>query len=247
MTTERRTNARGKNTSKVTFTDAASDTPSEGTLHDIGRGGMFIVTASKLPVGKRIDFEVHVTPGSVIQGMGRVIWVREEAGGDRPAGLGVKFIDVDNDALIAIDRLVGLKTNVRERTVLGMMAPVVVPPKAEPPKAEPPKAEPPRAEPPRPVIKGSRERTMLGVAPPPDVREKDLQSPLSRKSQSPSPWSRSRKSPSRHRSRRSHRSRRFRASFPNVSPAEATGGSSCSSCSWWAVSPRTSIATASCP
>ena len=159
MTPERRTTARGKATSRVTFTDAASDTPSEGALRDIGRGGMFVATDAKLAVGKRIEFEVHVTP-TPVAGMGRVIWVREAASGDLPAGLGIKFIDVDNDALVAIDRLVGLKTNVRERTVLGMAAPV----------------PPPRVEP-APVIK-PRERTMLGVAPPTGpARDKELSWP----------------------------------------------------------------------
>jgi len=176
MTTERRTDARGKSSARVTFTDATSDTPSEGELHDIGRGGMFIATKSPLPAGKRIDVEVH-GQASPITGMGRVIWVRAAAQGDLPAGMGVKFIDVDDAALAAIDKLVGLKKNVRERTVLGIAAPV--PPKAEVPKpdatvkvqvAVPPEAKP---EAPKPMLK-SRERTVLGVAPPAQAREKEL-------------------------------------------------------------------------
>ena len=62
MTPERRTTARGNATAKVKFTDATSDTPAEGELHDIGRGGMFVATKTPLPVGKRIDFEVHAGP-----------------------------------------------------------------------------------------------------------------------------------------------------------------------------------------
>ncbi len=183
MTTERRTDARGKNASRVTFTDAASDTPSEGTLHDIGRGGMFVATASKLAVGKRIDFEVHIATGGNVSGMARVVWIREAAVGDLPAGLGIKFIDVDNDALLAIDRIVGLKKNVRERTVFGMAAPAPAPNAEAPPKVEAPakietKAESPVAAPvadkPKPKV---RERTMLGVAPPPAQREKELSWP----------------------------------------------------------------------
>lgn len=184
MTTERRTHARGKQTLRVTFTDATSDKPSEGTLRDIGRGGIFIVTDVKLAAGKRIEFEVHVTP-TPIAGMGRVIWVREQDHGDLPAGLGIKFIDVDNDALIAIDRLVGLKTNVRERTMLGLARPIDLPKvetKAEvapvAPKVEVPKVEAPKIEPPRPAIKPSRERTVLGLAPPAGPpREKELSWP----------------------------------------------------------------------
>jgi len=174
MTTERRTDARGKDASRVTFTDAASDTPSDGTLHDIGRGGMFVATASKLAVGKRIDFEVHVASGGTISGMGRVIWAREQATGELPAGLGIKFIDVDNDALLAIDRIVGLKKNVRERTVLGMMAPTP-PPKIE---SVAPKEQHDEGGADKPKPKVTRERTMLGIAPPAGPpREKELSWP----------------------------------------------------------------------
>jgi uncharacterized protein (TIGR02266 family) len=172
---------RGKNASRVTFTDAAGETATDGTLHDIGRGGMFVATASKLATGKRIEFEVHL-PGSTISGMGRVIWTRDEARDELPAGIGVKFIDVDNDALLAIDRIVGLKKNVRERTMLGMAAPLppvkVEAPKVEPAKVETPKVEPPKVETkpaaPRPI---ARERTMLGIAPPAAPREEELSWP----------------------------------------------------------------------
>ncbi len=173
---------RGKNASRVTFTDAAGETATDGTLHDIGRGGMFVATASKLATGKRIEFEVHL-PESTISGMGRVIWTRDEARDELPAGIGVKFIDVDNDALLAIDRIVGLKKNVRERTMLGMAAPIppakVEAPKVEPVKVETPKVEaPPKVETkpvaPRPIV---RERTMLGIAPPAPPREEELSWP----------------------------------------------------------------------
>jgi hypothetical protein len=178
MTTERRTDARGKASARVTFTDATSDTPNEGILHDIGRGGMFIATKTLLPAGKRIDVEVLGQPVP-ITGMARVIWVREAAQGDLPMGIGIKFIDVDDTALNMIDKLVGLKKNVRERTVLGMAAPKVEVPKpdatvkvqvAVPPEARP---EVPKVEAPKPLLK-SRERTVLGVAPPQQPREKEL-------------------------------------------------------------------------
>jgi uncharacterized protein (TIGR02266 family) len=183
MTTERRTDARGKSSARVTFTDATSDTPSEGELHDIGRGGMFVATKTPLPVGKRIDVEVHVEGSSAITGMARVVWVRDAAQGELPAGMGIKFIDVDNDALGAIDKIVGLKKNVRERTMLGIPAPKVEVPKAEVPKPEatlkvevavPPEAKAPPVDAPKPLK--SRERTVLGIAPP-APREKELSWP----------------------------------------------------------------------
>ncbi len=180
MTTERRTDARGKSSARVTFTDATSDTPSEGELHDIGRGGMFVATKTPLPVGKRIDVDVHAEGSSPITGMARVVWVRDAAHDDLPAGMGIKFIDVDDAALAAIDELVGLKKNVRERTMLGIPAPVKIEaPKVEPAKVEAPQVDPPKkVEPPRPAETAkpplkSRERTVLGIAPP-VVREKEL-------------------------------------------------------------------------
>src|SRR6185312_7032187 len=100
MTTERRTDARGKAIARVTFTDARSDKPAEGQLRDIGRGGMFVATTSPVPLGKRLDFEVTLATGGTIAGMARVVGVRDAAAGDLPAGMGIKFIDVDNDALV---------------------------------------------------------------------------------------------------------------------------------------------------
>src|SRR6185312_8715000 len=173
MTTERRTDARGKAIARVTFTDARSDKPAEGQLRDIGRGGMFVATTSPVPLGKRLDFEVTLATGGTIAGMARVVWVRDAAAGDLPAGMGIKFIDVDNDALVAIDRLVGLKKNVRERTVLGIAAPA---PGAAPAPKPAPKSEPKTVPAPPPAVK-SRERTVLGIAPPAATREKELSWP----------------------------------------------------------------------
>src|SRR6185312_4640773 len=188
MTTERRTDARGKAIARVTFTDARSDKPAEGQLRDIGRGGMFVATTAPVPLGKRLDFEVTLATGGTIAGMARVVWVRDAAAGDLPAGMGIKFIDVDNDALVAIDRLVGLKKNVRERTVLGIAAPApgAAPAPKPAPKSEPKTVPAPplapevkaeaKPEAPRPAVK-SRERTVLGIAPPAATREKELSWP----------------------------------------------------------------------
>jgi len=169
MTPERRTAARGHASAKVALTDAAGDKTVEGDLGNVGRGGLFVASSMQLPVGKMVDVEIRTEAGATIAGMGRVIWVRDMAQGDLPAGMGVKFIDVDNEALLAIDRLVGLKKNVRERTILGIAAPT------PPAKIEVPKVEASKVDEPRPVAK-SRERTMLGIAPP-EPREKELSWP----------------------------------------------------------------------
>jgi uncharacterized protein (TIGR02266 family) len=84
---------------------------------DLSRGGIFVRTEARIAVGKRLSLEIHVTgEPSPWPALGRVVWIRTAGEGlDRPAGLGVRLIDIDDAVTKAIDRLV----DTRERTRAG--------------------------------------------------------------------------------------------------------------------------------
>jgi uncharacterized protein (TIGR02266 family) len=123
---------------RVAFESAA------GGVHDaevanLSRDGLFVRSATPTPVGKRLSLDIKVAgEPAPWAALGRVVWVRPVADGDAlPAGMAVKFIDVDDVVVAAIDRLI----EARERTEPGLGE-----------KAAPPPRE-------RPL----REKTMLGV------------------------------------------------------------------------------------
>jgi uncharacterized protein (TIGR02266 family) len=74
---------------------------------NLSRGGLFVATPQPAPVGARVELEVD-WPGA--QGTrtasGVVRWVRGEADADGPAGMGVRFDDLDTTLGSQIDHLV---------------------------------------------------------------------------------------------------------------------------------------------
>src|SRR5207245_6966059 len=70
---------------------------------------IFIKTPSPFLPGTLLKFEIRIADDKpMLQGVGRVVWKREPAGAgpDKPAGMGVKFIKVDEASRALIDRLV---------------------------------------------------------------------------------------------------------------------------------------------
>jgi uncharacterized protein (TIGR02266 family) len=117
---------------RVTYESATGDRV-DADATDLARGGLFVRTTKALAVGKRIALEIQVlgepAPWSAL---GRVVWVRASAdGADRPAGMGVKLIDVEDAVVAAIDRLV----NTREPTEPGVGQPANPVPVAVPARA----------------------------------------------------------------------------------------------------------------
>src|SRR5579863_6423520 len=98
MTEERRSAPRARiSGARVTYESAAGDHVETDALN-IGRGGLFVATARPLAVGKRISLEIQMAgdPGPW-SALGRVVWVREDAAEpQRPSGMGVKLIDVED-------------------------------------------------------------------------------------------------------------------------------------------------------
>jgi len=63
---------------------------------NISTSGMFIQSPEPAPIGTTLSFRFRIEDWSPIQGTARVIWDREQdEATDRPAGMGVKFVDVD--------------------------------------------------------------------------------------------------------------------------------------------------------
>lgn len=75
---------------------------------NISMGGMFIRTESPQPPGTIFDFEFTLGDGyTLIHGIGEVVWVRErDEGPDRPAGMGVRFLNLDPESRQLVDRIV---------------------------------------------------------------------------------------------------------------------------------------------
>jgi uncharacterized protein (TIGR02266 family) len=99
-------------TMTVRYKSATLDEFIEHHSHDVSRGGMFIKTPSPFPPGTLLKFEVKIAEDQkVIQGVGRVVWKREAETGDkeRPSGMGVKFIKIDDGSRKTIDQLVGAR------------------------------------------------------------------------------------------------------------------------------------------
>jgi hypothetical protein len=123
-----------------------------------------------------MSFEIREAGGAATGSvLGRVIWVRAvDEGESRPRGVGVKFIDADEDAMSVIDRIVeaGERADrgiakptapAREQTVLG----VGVPEPERPTKAAPIL-----------VVAPAREATILGIGLGDDVPTREVSIPI---------------------------------------------------------------------
>src|ERR1044071_9775000 len=92
----------------VRYKSATIDEFIEHHSHDVRSGGIFIKTSSPYPPGTLLKFEIRIQDEqSVLSGGGRVVWKREpdESSADSPAGMGVKFIKIDDKSRALITRL----------------------------------------------------------------------------------------------------------------------------------------------
>ena len=113
MTQDTRKDKRAKIVSlNVRYKSATVDEFIENHSHDVSKGGIFIKTPTPFPPGTLIKFEIRIANDkAVIMGVGRVVWKREasQSAGDRPSGMGVKFIKIDDSSRTVIDRVVAEK------------------------------------------------------------------------------------------------------------------------------------------
>lgn len=75
---------------------------------NISPTGMFITTNSPEPPGSVLDFEFQLGDGfEIIQGKGEVVWTRAVAEGpNRPAGMGIRFLELSEGSKELIYRIV---------------------------------------------------------------------------------------------------------------------------------------------
>lgn len=114
MTQDTRKDKRAKVVSlNVRYKSATVDEFIENHSHDVSKGGLFVKTPTPFPPGTLLKFEIRLAGDkSMLSGVGRVVWKREptQAGADKPAGMGVKFIKVDDPSRAVIDRLIAQKS-----------------------------------------------------------------------------------------------------------------------------------------
>src|SRR5580692_1744987 len=115
MTQDTRKDRRVKIVSlNVRYKSATVDEFIENHAHDVSRGGIYIKTANPFAAGTLLKFEIRLASDqTVITGVGRVVWKRDppQGTGDRPAGMGVKFIKVDEPSKVVIERLVSTRSD----------------------------------------------------------------------------------------------------------------------------------------
>ncbi len=93
---------------KIRYKSATLEDFIERYSSDISRGGVFIKAKKPLPVGTLLKFEFMLQDEStLIHGVGRVVWRREEAEADaeNPTGMGIKFIKMDAESRAIVQRI----------------------------------------------------------------------------------------------------------------------------------------------
>ena len=93
---------------KIRYKSATLEDFIERYSNDISRGGVFIKAKKPLAVGTLLKFEFILQDEStLIHGVGRVVWRREEAdaGPQDPPGMGIKFIKMDADSRAVVQKI----------------------------------------------------------------------------------------------------------------------------------------------
>ena len=93
---------------KIRYKSATLEDFIERYSSDISRGGVFIKAKKPLAVGTLLKFEFILQDQStLIHGVGRVVWRRDEADADpaNPTGMGIKFIKMDPESRSVVQRI----------------------------------------------------------------------------------------------------------------------------------------------
>jgi uncharacterized protein (TIGR02266 family) len=74
-----------------------------GFAENLSAGGVFIATHKLKPVGSRIELSINLPDGAQVRASGDVRWIRVfNERSDTPPGMGVKFDDIDDASVTAI-------------------------------------------------------------------------------------------------------------------------------------------------
>ena len=68
-----------------------------GLTGDLSEGGVFVPTWEAVPVGSEVDLEITL-PNGAIRTRSVVRWRREMSSDDVPPGVGIGFLEMDDDA-----------------------------------------------------------------------------------------------------------------------------------------------------
>src|SRR5262245_40074111 len=96
----------------VRYKSASVDEFIDSNSHDVSASGVFVRSATPFAPGTLLRFELRLTGDTaIVSGAGRVVWKREptQATPDRPAGMGLSFVKLDEGSRAVIDRLVAEK------------------------------------------------------------------------------------------------------------------------------------------
>jgi uncharacterized protein (TIGR02266 family) len=75
-----------------------------GFAENLSAGGVFIATHKLKPTGSKIDLSINLPDGKTARAVGEVRWIRvfnEQS--DTPPGMGVKFLEIDETSVAAIN------------------------------------------------------------------------------------------------------------------------------------------------
>ncbi len=78
--------------------------PADAQTLNISVDGMFIHSRDARPAGSSLSFELALSRSEQrIRGEGEVVWMRQfELSADRPAGMGIRFLDLDDESQRAL-------------------------------------------------------------------------------------------------------------------------------------------------
>jgi uncharacterized protein (TIGR02266 family) len=134
MTQDTRRDRRVKIVSlNVRYKSATVDEFIENHALDVSRGGIYVKTSNPFPPGTLLKFEIRlVSDQAVITGVGRVVWKRDggQGSGERPAGMGVKFIKIDEPSRALVDKLINTRADAGQSFESEPQSPLGAPRKA---------------------------------------------------------------------------------------------------------------------
>ncbi len=111
----------------------------QARVMDLSRDGLYIPSSQPLAVGKRLSLEIQpIGEPTAWSALGRVVWVRDvDDGNERPAGMAIKFVDVEDQVVAAIERLLEAREPTERGLGLGSIILAVPPVRSNPPAREP--------------------------------------------------------------------------------------------------------------
>jgi uncharacterized protein (TIGR02266 family) len=75
---------------------------------NVSQTGMFIKTDAPKPPGSVFIFEIWLgDENKLVHGVGEVVWIRsEDDGADRPAGMGIRYLKIDDESRVVVQRVI---------------------------------------------------------------------------------------------------------------------------------------------